>query len=36
MGPKGPHQPEILLKTDDKTLVLDGKFTVKSTAWEDN
>ena len=34
------QRPEILLITDDKTVLLemgsDGKFSVKSNAWEDN
>jgi hypothetical protein len=35
-----PARPEILLKTDKATVVLelgrDGKFVVKTSSWEDN
>jgi hypothetical protein len=40
VGHDGPRRPEILLKTDAKTLVLelvrDGKFAVKSTTGKGN
>jgi hypothetical protein len=34
------HRPEVLLATDNKTVLLslerDGKFSAKSAAWEEN
>jgi hypothetical protein len=40
MSHEGKSRPEILLKTDNKTVVLelerDGKFVAKSAPWEDN